>query len=225
MNHSTPSLPVHHQLPEFIQTHIHQVRDAIQPSHPLLVPFSSCPQSLPASKSFPMSQLVTWGGQSIGVSASAPVLAMNIQDWFPLGWTGFISLQSKGLSRVFSNITVQKHQFYGGHSSLWFNSHIYTWLLETIALTVWTIVDKVLSLFLNILSRLIIGFGLLCFHFHSFLCIFWFLISFHLWFVGYSEVCCLASICLSCFLLVSICVKHLFSSSSHEVAKVLEFQL
>ena len=77
-----------------------------------VVPFSSCPQSLPASGSFPMSQLFSWGGQSIGVSASASVLAMNTQDWSPSGWTGWISLQSKGLSRVFSNTTVQKHQFF-----------------------------------------------------------------------------------------------------------------
>ena len=78
-----------------------------------VVPFSSCPQSLPASGSFPMSQLFTSGGQSIGVSASASVLPMNTQDWSPWGWTGWISLQSKGLSRVFSNTTVQKHQFFG----------------------------------------------------------------------------------------------------------------
>ena len=85
--------------------------------HPVIsssvVPFSSCPQSLPASGSFPMSWLFAWGGESIGVSASASVLPMNTQDWSPLGWTGWISLQSKGLSRVFSNITVQKHQFFG----------------------------------------------------------------------------------------------------------------
>ena len=78
-----------------------------------VVPFSSCPQSLPASGSFPMSQLFTWAGQSTGVSASASVLPMNTQDWSPLGWTGWISLQSKGLSRVSSNTTVQKHQFFG----------------------------------------------------------------------------------------------------------------
>ena len=77
-----------------------------------VIPFSSCPQSLPASGSFPMSQLFAWGGQSIGDSASASVLPMNTQDWFPLGWTGWISLQSKGLTRVFSNTTVQKHQFF-----------------------------------------------------------------------------------------------------------------
>ena len=83
-----------------------------------VVPFSSCPQSLPASESFPMSQLFAWGGQSIGVSASASVLPMNTQDWSPLGWTGWISLHSKGLSRVFSNTTVQKHQFFGAQLSL-----------------------------------------------------------------------------------------------------------
>ena len=95
-----------------------------------LVPFSSCIQSFPASRSFPMSQFFALGGQSIGVSATASVLQMNIQDWFPLGWTGWISLQSKGLSRVFSNITVQKHQFFHAQPSLWSNSHIYTLLLE-----------------------------------------------------------------------------------------------
>ena len=107
MNRSTPGLPVHHQLPEFTRTHVHRVGDAIQPSHPV-VPFSSCPQSLPASESFPMSQLFTWGGQSTGVSALASFLPKNTQDRSPLEWTGWISLQSKGLSRVFSNTTVQK---------------------------------------------------------------------------------------------------------------------
>ena len=83
-----------------------------------VIPFSSCPQSLPASGSFPMSQLFTWGSQSIGASASASVLPMNTQDWSPLGWTGWISVQSKGLSRVFYNTTVQKHQFFGAQLSL-----------------------------------------------------------------------------------------------------------
>ena len=92
--------------------------------------FSSCPQSLQASGSFPMSQCFEWGGQSIGVSASASVLPMNTQDWSPLGWTGWISLQSKGLSRVFSNTTVQKHQFFGAQPSSQSNSHIHTWPLE-----------------------------------------------------------------------------------------------
>ena len=94
-----------------------------------IVPFSSCPQSLPASGSFQMSQLFAWGGQSIGVSPSASVLPMNTQDWSSLGWTGWISLQSKGLSRVFFNTTVQKYQFFSTHS-LQSNSHIHMWLLE-----------------------------------------------------------------------------------------------
>ena len=94
-----------------------------------VIPFSSCLQSFPASGSFPMSQFFISGCQRIGVSASASVLPMNIQDWFPLGWTGWISLQSKGLSRVFSNTTVQKHQFFGIQLSLQSNSHIHTWLL------------------------------------------------------------------------------------------------
>ena len=94
-----------------------------------VVPFSSCPQSFPASGSFQMSQLFASGGQSIGVSASASVLPMNIKDWSPLGRTGWISLQSKGLSRVFSNTTIQKHQFFGTQPSQ-SNSHIHTWLLE-----------------------------------------------------------------------------------------------
>ena len=88
-----------------------------------VIPFSSCPQSIPASGSFPMSQLFTWGGQSTGVSASASVLPMNTQDWSPSGWTGWVSMQSKGLSRVFSSTTVQKHQFFGAQLSSLSNSH------------------------------------------------------------------------------------------------------
>ena len=90
----------------------------------------SCPQPLPASGSFQMSQLFAWGGQSIGVSASTSVLPVNTQDWSPLGWTDWISLQSKGLSRVFSNTTVQKHQFFGAQLSSQSNSHIHSWPLE-----------------------------------------------------------------------------------------------
>ena len=93
-----------------------------------VVLFSSCPQSLLALGSFPMSQLFSWSGQSIGVSASASVLPMNTQDWSPSGWTGWISLQSKGLSRAFSNTTVQKHQFVGAQLSSQPSSHIHTWL-------------------------------------------------------------------------------------------------
>ena len=106
--------------------------DLVIPSNNLILchPFSSHLQSFPAPGSFPISQFFASGGQSIGVSASASVLPMNIQDWFPLGWTGWISLQFKGLSRVFSNTTVQKHQFFGTQLSLWSSSHIHTWLLE-----------------------------------------------------------------------------------------------
>ena len=93
-------------------------------------PFSSCPQSLPASESFPMSQLFTWGGPSTGVSALASFLPKNTQDWSPLECTGWISLQSKGLSRVFSNTTVQKHQFFGTQLSSQSNSNIHTWPQE-----------------------------------------------------------------------------------------------
>ena len=116
MNHSTPGLPVHHQLAQFTQTHVHQVGDAIQPSH-LCRPLLLLPPSLPASGSFHMSQFFAAGGQSIGVSASASILPMNTQDLSPSGWTGWISLQSKGLSRIFSNTTVQKHQFFSAQLS------------------------------------------------------------------------------------------------------------
>ena len=95
-----------------------------------VVPFSSCPQSFPESESFPMSHLFAWGSQSTGASTSASVLPMNTQDWSPLEGTGWISLQSKGLSRVFSNTTVQKHQFFSAQPSSQSNSHIHTWPLE-----------------------------------------------------------------------------------------------
>ena len=120
-----PGFSVHYQLPELSQTHVHQVGDAIQPSHPVSSP-SPPALTFPASQSFLMSQLFASDGQSIGVSALASVLSMNIQDQFPLGFTGLISLLSKGLSRVFSNTTVQKHQFFGTQLSLQSNSHIHT---------------------------------------------------------------------------------------------------
>ena len=116
MNHSTPGLPVHHQLPDSTQTHVRGVSDNIQPSS--VVPFSSCPQSLPASGSFQTSELFASVSQMNGVSASTSLLPVNTQDWSLLGWTGWLSLQSKGLSRVFSNTTVQKHQFFGTQPSL-----------------------------------------------------------------------------------------------------------
>ena len=108
-----PGFPVLHYLPEFAQTHIHWVCDAIQPSHPLSFPFSSCLQSFAESGCFQMSQLFTSGGQSIGASTSVSALSKKIQGWFPLELTGLISLQSKGLSRVFSSSTTQKDQFFG----------------------------------------------------------------------------------------------------------------
>ena len=126
MDCSMPGLPVHHQLPELAQTHVHQVSDAIQPYDPLLSPSPPAFNLSQHQGSFPMSQFFTSGGQSIGVSALASVLPMNTQDCSPLGWTAWISLQSKGLSRVFSNTTVQKHQFFGAQTSSQSNSHIHT---------------------------------------------------------------------------------------------------
>ena len=116
MNRSTPGLPVHHQLLEFTQTHVYWVSDAIQPSHPLSSPSPPAPNPS-QHESFPMSQLFPWGGQSTGVSALASFLPKNTQDWSPLEWTSWISLQSKELSGVFSNTTVQKHQFFGAQLS------------------------------------------------------------------------------------------------------------
>ena len=126
MDCSMPGFPVHHQVPE---------TDSYPSSwwcHPTIsssiVSFSSYLQSFSASGSLPLSQFFTSGGQSIGVSASTSVLPMSIQDWFPLGWIGWISLRPKGLSRVFFNTTVQKHQFFGLQLFLYFNSYIHTWL-------------------------------------------------------------------------------------------------
>ena len=107
------------------------IESVIPSSHLILCrPLLFMPSIFYSIRVFPMSQFFTSGGQSIGASASTSVLPMNIQDWSPLGWTGWISLQSKGLSKVFSNTTVQKHQFFGIQPSLWYNSHILTWLLE-----------------------------------------------------------------------------------------------
>ena len=132
MNRSTPGIPVHPQLPEFTQTHVHRVDDAIQPSHTLLSPSPPAPNPSQHQGLFQWvnsSHGQSFGGQSFGVSASASVLQMNTQDWSPLEWTGWISLQSKGLSRVF-NATVQKHQFFSTQLSSQSNSHIHTWPLE-----------------------------------------------------------------------------------------------
>ena len=153
MDCSKPGSPDLHHLPELSQT---MSTESVMPSNHLIsvVPISSC---LPASESFQMSQLFASGGQSIGVSASTSVLPMNTQDWFPLGWTGWISLLSKGLSRVFSNTTAQKHQFFF-HSAFFIVqlSHPYMTTGKTIALSRWTFVSKVMSLLFNMLSRLVI---------------------------------------------------------------------
>ena len=117
-----------HHLQEFAQIHVPWVSDAFQLSHPLY-PLLLCLQSFPALRCFLMNQLFTSGAQSPGVAASASVLPGNIQGWFSLGWTGLISLLSKGLARVLSSVTVRKHHFFGPQSSLWSNSPIYAWLL------------------------------------------------------------------------------------------------
>ena len=130
MDCSTPGFCVFNQVLQLAQTHVRWVCNAISSS---VIHFSSCFQTSPASMSFLMNRLFASGGQSIGYSPSAWVLLMNTQDWSPLGWTGCISLQSKGLSRVFSSTTVQKHQFFGAQFLFLFfksNSHIHTWLLE-----------------------------------------------------------------------------------------------
>ena len=125
--HSRPPCPS--PTPRVYSNSYHWVSDAMQPPHPLFSP-SPLHQSFLASGSFPMGQLFTSGGQSIGASASASVLPVNIQGWFLLGLIGLISLMSEGLSRVFSSTTIQKNQLFGAQSSLWSNSHIRTWLLE-----------------------------------------------------------------------------------------------
>ena len=155
MNHSTPGLPVHHQLPESTQTHVHLVRDAIQPSHLL---------SLPSPPGFNLSQhegLFKWVSslhQVARVSASTSVLPMNIQDWFPLGWTGWISLLSEGLSRVFSSTQFKSINSSCSDFFIVQLSHPYMTTGKTIALTRWTFVGKVMSLLFNMLSRLVIAF-------------------------------------------------------------------
>ena len=157
MDCSTPGFPVPHHVPEFAQVHVHWISDAIQPSHPLL------PSSLSAfnlSQHQGLFQWVSWfksGSQSIGASASASELPVNIQGWFSLGLTGLISLLSKGLSRIFSSTTIWKHQFFSALPSLSSSSHICTWLLY-IGLTIWTFVGKVMSLLFNAVFRFVIAF-------------------------------------------------------------------
>ena len=158
MNCSTPGLPVHHQLPEFTQTHVHQVHDAIQPSHPRSSPSPPAPNPSQHQSLFQWVNSSHEVATSTGASASASVLPMNIQSWFPLRLTGLIFLQSKGFSRVFSNTTAPKYKFFGTQPYLSSIFHIHTWLMEkTIALTKQNFVDKVISLFFNILSRFVIA--------------------------------------------------------------------
>ena len=159
MNCSTLGFPVLHYLLEFAQTHVHQVGDAIQPSHPV-VPFSSCLQSFPASESFPMSWLFISCGQSIGASASVSVLPMNIQSWFPLWLTCMFSLLSKKLSRVFSSKHHNLKASFLQHSAYCMAqlSHPYMTTGKTIALTRQTFVSKIISLLFNMLSKLVIAF-------------------------------------------------------------------
>ena len=156
-----PGFPAYHQLPEPAQTHVHGAGDIIQPSSNHLIlcrTLLSCLQSCPASGSFPVSQFFPSGGQSIGVSASASVLPMNNQDWFSLGWTDWISLQSKGLTRVFSNTTVQKQILLCSAFFIVQLSHPYVTAGKTIAMTRQTFVGKVMSLLFNMLSSLVIAF-------------------------------------------------------------------
>ena len=157
MNHSMPGLPVHHQLRSLLK--LISIKSLMPSSHLIFChPLCLLPPIPPNIRVFSMSQLFTWGGQSIGVSASASVLPMNIQDRSPLGWTDWISLKSKGLSRVFSNTTIQKHQFFVTQLSSLSNSHPYMTTRKTISLTRWTFVGKVMSLLFNMLSRLVITF-------------------------------------------------------------------
>ena len=121
-----------------------------------VIPFYSCPQSFPASKSFQMSQFFASGSQNIGVSALASVLPMNIHDWLPLGWIGWISSQSKGLSRVFSNTIVQKHQLFGTQLSLWSSSHIHTWQLELLEVRTFMFYFQQVSTINTVLSAIVI---------------------------------------------------------------------
>ena len=158
MNRSTPGLPVHHQLPEFTQTHVHRVSDAIQPSHPLSSPSPPAPNPS-QHQSFPMSQLFIWDGQSTGVSPLASFLPKKSQGWSPSEWTGWISLQSKG------NLKSLLQHYSSKASILWHSAffpvqlpHPYMTIGKTIALTRQTFVGKVMSLLLNMLSRLVITF-------------------------------------------------------------------
>ena len=149
MDCSTPGLPVHHQLPEFTQTHVRWVGDAIQPSHALSSPSPPTFNLFSVSGSIQMSQFFASGGQSIGVSASASVLPMNIQDWFPLGWNGWISLLSKGPSSLLQHHSSKASILWRSAFFIVQLSHPYMTTEKTIALTRRTFVGKVVSLLFN----------------------------------------------------------------------------
>ena len=160
MDHSTPDLPVHHQLPELVQTHVQRWHRWCHPTIlPSVFPFSWI-QYFPATGSFPMSQSFTSGGQSTGASASASVLPMHTQDWFPLGLTGLISLQSKGLSRLLQHHCSTASIYWHSVFFMAQHSHPYMTAGKTIALTRCTFVNKVMSLLFNMLSRFVIAFPL-----------------------------------------------------------------
>ena len=154
MDYSTPGLPVHWQVSEFTQTHVHWVGDAIQPSLSLSAPSPPAFNLSQQSGSFQMSQLFPSSGQSIGVSASTSVLPKNIHGWFPLGWTGWIFLQSKGLSSLLQHHSSKASILQRSGFFIVQISHPYMTIGKTIALTGWTFVGKVMSLFLNMLSSL-----------------------------------------------------------------------
>ena len=159
MDCNMPGFPVHHQLPELAQTHAHRITDATYPSHPLSSPFSTCLQSFPASGTLPMSRIFALGGQSIGASASASVLLMYIQDWFPLGLTGLISLLSKGLSSLLqyhsSKALILQHSAFFMVQLL----HQYMTTGKTVIFDYMDyIVSKVMSLIFNMLSSFVIAF-------------------------------------------------------------------
>ena len=148
MDYSTPGFAVHHQIQSLLKL---MFIELVMSSNHLILwcPLLLLSSIFPASGSFPMSQFFASGGQSIGASASALVLSMNVQDWFPLGWTGWISLMSKGLSRVFSSTTIWKHQFFDSAFSIVLLSHPHMTIRKTIALTIQTFVGKVMPLFFN----------------------------------------------------------------------------
>ena len=151
-----PELSAPHHLPVFAQVRVHWIGDAIQ--HLILARFYSCPQFFPASRSFPVSQFFTSSGQSIGASASVSVLPMNIQDWFPLGWTGLISMQSKELKSLLQHYSSKASILWRSAFFIVQLSHPYMTTGKTIALTRWTFVGKVMSLLFNMLSRFVMDF-------------------------------------------------------------------